>query len=67
MADSRRMDRGELFLHPVNRAEVPDYFDVVKEPMCWLWIEEKLDKTTYHNVAEFRVSPTAVTREAGRY
>lgn len=50
------MDRGELFLHPVNRAEIPDYFEVVKEPMCWLFIDEKLEKNEYVTVADFQVS-----------
>ncbi|WVR09068.1 hypothetical protein IAU60_006129 [Kwoniella sp. DSM 27419] len=47
------MDKQELFLHPVNRAEVPDYFDVIREPMCWLFISEQLDKNGYLNVTEF--------------
>lgn len=49
------MDRGELFLHPVNKAEVPDYFNVIKEPMCWLFIDEKLEKNEYLRVAAFKV------------
>lgn len=49
------MDRGELFFHPVNTAEVPDYADVVKEPMSWSGIEEKLDNIAYLDVAEFKV------------
>lgn len=47
------MDRQELFLNPVNPVEVPDYATVIKKPMCWLWIDEKLEKNTYRNVAEF--------------
>lgn len=50
-----RMDRGDLFLKPVNIAEVPDYLDVVSEPMCWLDIDDKLEQNTYLNVDEFRV------------
>ena len=49
------MDRGELFLHPVNRAEVPDYFDVVTKPMCWLFIDEKLEKNEYLHIKDFQV------------
>ena len=49
------MDRGELFLYPVNKAEVPDYFEVVRQPMCWLWIDEKLEKNEYLNIAAFKV------------
>lgn len=50
------MDRTELFLHPVNRVEVPDYFEIIKEPMCWLYIDEKLEKNGYRNIADFQVS-----------
>ncbi|KAK8843325.1 hypothetical protein IAR55_006980 [Kwoniella newhampshirensis] len=48
------MDRQELYLNPVSRAEASDYFDVIKEPMCWLFIDEKLDKNEYLDVADFK-------------
>ena len=50
------MDRQELFLHPINRIDVPDYYEVVKEPMCWLFIDDKIEKNHYLNVDEFKVS-----------
>ena len=49
------MDRQELFLHPINRTEVPDYYEVVKEPMCWLFIDDKIEKNKYLNVEQFKV------------
>lgn len=49
------MDRQELFTHPVNRVEVPDYYEIIKEPMCWLAIDEKLEKNGYRNMADFKV------------
>ena len=51
-----RMDRTEIFLHPVNKAQVPDYFDVITEPMCWLFIDDKLEKNGYLHVEDFIVS-----------
>jgi NuA3 HAT complex component NTO1 len=48
------MDRNELFLHPVNRIDVPDYYTVIKEPMWWLAIDDKIDKYQYTSVAEFK-------------
>jgi NuA3 HAT complex component NTO1 len=56
IADGSSMDRQELFLHPVIRAEVPDYFDIIKEPMSWLQIDEKLEKNAYRSIAEFKAS-----------
>lgn len=50
-----RMDRREMFLNPVTPAEAPDYFDIVQEPMCWLYIDEKLEKNAYIDVADFKV------------
>ncbi|OXG22935.1 NuA3 HAT complex component NTO1 [Cryptococcus neoformans Ze90-1] len=48
------MDRREMFLNPVTPAEAPDYFDIVKEPMCWLYIDEKLEKNAYVDIADFK-------------
>jgi hypothetical protein len=50
------MDKNSLFLHPVSRHEVPDYFDVIKEPMCWSFIDDKLEKNAYKRVEDFTVS-----------
>jgi NuA3 HAT complex component NTO1 len=50
------MDRSELFLHPVSKEEVPDYYDVIKEPMTWTQIEERLDKMMYLSTDAFKVS-----------
>lgn len=49
------MDREDLFVNPVNLEEVPDYLDVVKEPMCFAAIEEKLDRIAYTSISEFKV------------
>lgn len=49
------MDRLEMFLSPVNRAEVPDYFEVIKQPMCWLYMDEKLEKNGYSRIEGFKV------------
>ncbi|KAK7020204.1 hypothetical protein VNI00_017817 [Paramarasmius palmivorus] len=48
------LDRNEYFKNPVNRADVPDYFDIIKKPMCWTTIDEKLDKHQYWDVDEFK-------------
>lgn len=50
------MDREEVFVHPVDTSEVPDYLDVVKEPMCFAAMEDKLDRIAYTSVEEFKVS-----------
>lgn len=53
------MDRNELFLNPVNRFEVPDYFQVIKEPMSWMQMDDKLEKNLYRTTEDFKVSPAS--------
>ncbi|KAG6885752.1 hypothetical protein C0993_010264 [Termitomyces sp. T159_Od127] len=48
------LDRQEYFKNPVSRAEVPDYFDIIQNPMCWVMIEAKLDKHEYWDVGTFK-------------
>ncbi|KAJ8081889.1 hypothetical protein PM082_007735 [Marasmius tenuissimus] len=49
-----QMDRHDYFKNPVNKAQVPDYFEVVKQPMCWTVIDGKLDKHQYWDLDEFK-------------
>jgi hypothetical protein len=53
---NNRMDRSELFLNPVSRVDVPDYFDVIKEPMSWSEIDAKLEGHLYETADDFAVS-----------
>ena len=41
------------FLHPVNRAEVPDYYEVIKEPMDLSTMEVKLENDAYETMEDF--------------
>lgn len=41
------------FVQPVNRDEVPDYYEVIKEPMDLTTMESKLDKDQYETVDQF--------------
>lgn len=47
------LDRMNLFLSPVSRAEVPDYYDVVKRPMQWATISARVDEQQYETVQDF--------------
>ncbi|KAF9269421.1 hypothetical protein L218DRAFT_993471 [Marasmius fiardii PR-910] len=49
-----QMDRNDIFKNPVNKVEVPDYFEVIKEPMCWNTIDGKLDRHQYWDLEEFK-------------
>ena len=49
------VDRLEFFKNPVSKADVPDYYDVIKNPMCWNTIDQKLDAHEYWDLQEFKV------------
>ena len=49
------MDKSELFMHPVDREEVPDYYDVIKEPMCWSQIDNNIEQMGYLSTEAFKV------------
>lgn len=41
------------FVQPVNREEVPDYYEVIKEPMDLTTMEFKVENDQYESVAQF--------------
>ncbi|KZP17582.1 hypothetical protein FIBSPDRAFT_1046754 [Athelia psychrophila] len=47
-------DRNDYFKNPVSKAEVPDYHDIVKRPMCWNTIDSKLDRHEYWDLQAFK-------------
>ncbi|KAJ7089735.1 PHD-zinc-finger like domain-containing protein [Mycena belliarum] len=48
------VDRQEHFKNPVSKKDVPDYFDIVKNPMSWINIESKLDNFQYWDLQSFK-------------
>ncbi|WVQ75536.1 hypothetical protein IAR50_005163 [Cryptococcus sp. DSM 104548] len=61
------LDRRELFLNPVTEAEAPEYFNIIKEPRCWLYIDDKLERNLYIDVAEFKRDVNLVMDNAMTY
>jgi hypothetical protein len=49
------LDRQDYFRHPVSQADVPDYFDIIKNPMCWTVIDSGLDLHEYWDLQSFKV------------
>ncbi|KAJ3874363.1 bromodomain and PHD finger-containing protein 3 [Lentinula edodes] len=47
-------DKHDYFKNPVNKVDVPDYFDVITQPMCWSMIDAKLDRHEYWDIKDFR-------------
>ncbi|KAJ7281986.1 bromodomain and PHD finger-containing protein 3, partial [Mycena rebaudengoi] len=48
------MDRNDYFKNPVSKKDVPDYFDIVQNPMSWSNIESKLDNHEYWDIQAFK-------------
>ncbi|KAI0364675.1 hypothetical protein BV20DRAFT_1116249 [Pilatotrama ljubarskyi] len=60
-------DRQGYFKSPVNKHEVPDYYDIIKHPMCWDTIDQKLDSHEYLDLAEFKRDVELVVNNAMTY
>src|SRR5271169_5425396 len=49
------LDKDDLFMHLVSKEEALDYYDVVKQPMSWSIMREKMTDRKYESVTEFEV------------
>lgn len=46
-------DPSRLFQRSVNKRNVPDYYEIIKEPMALSILKQKINKREYKNFAEF--------------
>ncbi|TFY51274.1 hypothetical protein EVG20_g11076, partial [Dentipellis fragilis] len=60
-------DTNEYFAHPVSKSLAPDYYEVVKNPMCWDTIEAKLDRHEYWDVQALKDDVLLVLDNAMAY
>ncbi|KAH9893591.1 hypothetical protein C8Q73DRAFT_761641 [Cubamyces lactineus] len=60
-------DRQAYFKSPVNKNEVPDYYDIIVNPMCWDMIDRRLDSHEYLDLAEFKGDVELVVNNALTY
>ncbi|KAF8075260.1 bromodomain-containing protein [Lyophyllum atratum] len=60
-------DRQDYFKYPVSKVDVPDYFDIITNPMCWAVIEDKLDKHEYWDLHAFKADIDLVVDNAMLY
>ncbi|KAH7876147.1 PHD-zinc-finger like domain-containing protein, partial [Lentinula edodes] len=47
-------DKHDCFKNSVHKVDVPDYFAVITQPMCWLMIDAKLDRHEYWDMKDCR-------------
>ncbi|ANZ76812.1 BA75_03386T0 [Komagataella pastoris] len=55
------------FLQSVNREEVPDYYEVIKEPMDLSTMEMKLENDHYHTLEDFIYDATLIFNNCRSY
>ncbi|KAF9188196.1 nuA3 HAT complex component nto1 [Haplosporangium sp. Z 11] len=53
LVELEKLDRQKYFAYPISTEEVKDYHDVIKDPICFQIINEKLDAHIYQSVEEF--------------
>ena len=67
LAKFESFDRPGYFAAPVSRADVPDYYDIIKEPMDWGTIKQKLAERNYTSVDEFKEDVGRIVKNATVY
>lgn len=46
-------DKQKYFLNPVSATDVPDYYEIIKQPMNWATMQRKVDRYEYFRLSEF--------------
>ncbi|SPO30428.1 related to Peregrin (Bromodomain and PHD finger-containing protein 1) [Ustilago trichophora] len=67
IAKFEAVDRHGFFAQPVSKVDVPDYYDIVKEPMDWTAIKDKIANKMYENVQEMRQDVLKIASNAMTY
>ena len=45
----------------MDAGEVPDYYEVIKHPMDWSTMADKLERHEYETATDFQVRPVQLT------
>lgn len=51
-----RKDKYDFFYDPVSTTVAPDYYHIIKNPMCFSTIKNKLNNGQYNNLKQFQVN-----------
>ncbi|KAI8356136.1 PHD-zinc-finger like domain-containing protein [Choanephora cucurbitarum] len=60
-------DRKRLFYHPVQAKDEPQYHTIIKKPMCFSIIEQKLNLHKYQCLSDFLADLQLIWENAMRY
>lgn len=50
------LDKSQYYLNPVDPKLVPDYHEIIKSPMDWTTMSQKLDRHEYETALDFQVN-----------
>ncbi|GAA5825615.1 hypothetical protein JCM11251_000310 [Rhodosporidiobolus azoricus] len=67
LGNIKALDKSSYFSSPVDRAAVPDYYDVIKCPMDWSTVSDKLERHEYERAGDFIGDIHLVINNARRY
>lgn len=67
IAKFEAIDKYGFFAQPVSKVDVPDYYDIVKEPMDWATIKDKITNKLYDSVEELRQDVLKIATNAMTY
>ena len=67
LTDMQNHPSSWAFQNPVNKEEVTDYYDVIKQPMDLSTMEYKLDNNLYHTLDAFVIDALLVFRNCRSY
>jgi hypothetical protein len=56
LEEIRKLDPKQVFWFPVREEDVPDYYDIIKRPMFFTTIQDKIDNFEYDSIEAFEVS-----------
>ncbi|TKR93596.1 hypothetical protein L596_008018 [Steinernema carpocapsae] len=60
-------DPDEYFAYPVTQSMAPDYADVIKNPMDFWSIRQKIDRNEYQNIREMEADVVLIYKNAMTY
>jgi len=62
-----KKDSFDLFYEPVKAEEVPDYYAVIKQPMCFATMKQKLRTDAYNTLEMFQQDVSLICENSMKY
>eukprot|EP00916_Digyalum_oweni_P013704 GHVL01022485.1.p1 GENE.GHVL01022485.1~~GHVL01022485.1.p1 ORF type:complete len:420 (-),score=77.94 GHVL01022485.1:143-1402(-) len=63
----QRKDKAAWFHDPVRREDVPDYYDVIKNPICFSQMRDKIKNKEYKKIVDIKADVDLLVKNAKTY